>query len=511
MKKVSTSLNSFLNEGSKSILLKRKYGQRNPVSVSPIAPLRNKVLAYVAENVKVSKSELREFINGLNEGKAKPAATTMWLKRNSQYFIAESKNGQTFYKLSDLGRRIVSKLTPQATEETNNVSEAKKGCGCGNNGTTRRVNEGYFNNCECECDTDNDEEEEEEDNIRGRFNDEDEDEEMFMIGNEEEDIDDYRPRGDRRAYDFMDTKKGFGRPGIYDMEDECTECNEEFEEDNELDETMKTVIQKIRKRREDKINEVLGSEEEEEQETGEEEAAEHNALAVISFDEECSCDKEELVDKLASIGLIGNLNDEGEIEIHEINQEEEEESVNPEDETEEMEQTETEEVEESTESTEGKAEDVSEAAEKDEDETEEETEETEEEETETEDNEEESEEETEDEDEEKVEIQGFIITVEDKKEALKELEDLGIEAEDVEDAEDQIKVGIDNLDALKTWLEEKGIDLEELLGGEVEEEEAEEEEESEEAADEETETGDDEEVDMSNIDFSSSDEEETQE
>jgi hypothetical protein len=118
---VSRTLNDFLSE-SKSITLKRKYGERPTITAGTNAPLRNQVLCYVAESDTVDKRDLKAFILGLKEdGAATVAAANMFLKRNAKYFITESKGGVTYFKLSNLGRRLVNQFVP--TQETN-VSES---------------------------------------------------------------------------------------------------------------------------------------------------------------------------------------------------------------------------------------------------------------------------------------------------------------------------------------------------------------------------------------------------
>ena len=115
---VPVTLDAYLNE-SKSITLKRKYGERQPVVVGVNAPLRNQVLAFVSEGKKVSKVELKKFIAGLNEASKNPvAAATMWIKRNAKFFITENKNGVTYFKLSTIGKRLANRLEPVAISES---------------------------------------------------------------------------------------------------------------------------------------------------------------------------------------------------------------------------------------------------------------------------------------------------------------------------------------------------------------------------------------------------------
>jgi len=120
---VPKTLTEFLTE-SKSITLKRKYGERPTITAGTNAPLRNQVLSFVAESGTVDKRELKAFILGLKEdGAATVAAANMFLKRNAKYFITESRDGITYFKLSNLGHRLVSQFIP---EETANVSESVK-------------------------------------------------------------------------------------------------------------------------------------------------------------------------------------------------------------------------------------------------------------------------------------------------------------------------------------------------------------------------------------------------
>jgi hypothetical protein len=131
---VPTSLDQYLNE-NKSITLTRQYGNKPAEVVGSRAPLRNQVLAYVMENVKVTRTELKKFIAGLNETSKNPnAAANMWFKRNEKFFISESKGGVTSYKLSKLGEKLVNTLAPKQqvaplseSDENEELDEVTKG------------------------------------------------------------------------------------------------------------------------------------------------------------------------------------------------------------------------------------------------------------------------------------------------------------------------------------------------------------------------------------------------
>lgn len=119
---VPKTLTEFITE-SRSIPLKRKYGERPAITAGANAPIRNQVLSYVAESGSVSKIDLKKFIVGLREGGSTPAAANMFIKRNAKYFVTENKNGVTYFKLSDLGQRLVNQFV---TSHEGNVSEAVK-------------------------------------------------------------------------------------------------------------------------------------------------------------------------------------------------------------------------------------------------------------------------------------------------------------------------------------------------------------------------------------------------
>ena len=122
---VPRTLTEFISE-SNSITLKRKYTSERPaITVGANAPLRNQVLSFVAENASVSKSDLKQYILGLREGGATVASANMFIKRNARYFVTESLNGVTYFKLSNLGQRLVNQFAPK--QETN-VSESFRNC-----------------------------------------------------------------------------------------------------------------------------------------------------------------------------------------------------------------------------------------------------------------------------------------------------------------------------------------------------------------------------------------------
>lgn len=435
---VPITLDQYLNE-SKSITLKRGYGERQPVVVGSNAPIRNQILSFVAENQRVAKGELKRFIAGLNEGSRNPnASAIMWLKRNAQFFVTESRDGQTFFKLSLVGKRLADRFV-QLPSAPALVTEKKK-----------------------------------------------------------ENKDDH---------DFVDTKKGYPRKGIYDVSEEedkeCKKCKKvKCECSESVTETRKARIEAIIERI--KIKRAQESQElsEEKQLMGKDPLAK-----VIKATSKLGGKLDKNLHNQLEPGQDKDENEfakfPGEKAKKKINEAEEE---KPEEDELSFDDLDLGDEEKKEEKPEGE-------------ETEEKPEETEE--------------------DEKVEITEFIITVTNADEAIKELDELGVPAEKVEDeekeeeeeekseeepkeekpedkgeptekpaetgglegldlgeaaegeekpegetpapvgeepevkeeepaAEEKIKVSVDYWEKLKGWLEKKGVNVEEMFGGEIE-------------------------------------------
>ena len=551
-KRLATSLDQFLNE-SKKITVKRKYGERPDITVGANAPVRNKILNFVAENRRVSKMELKRFIAGLNETSKNPnVAATMWMKRNAKFFIAESKSGKTFFRLSPIGKRLAGRILP--------ISEAEERF------NPNLINGNKFNRREEDIAKRNDMIARQMSKRRFAAEEMEEMEEMEESGEGPIDIwyKNYKEGGLSRMkrtpkrvvedadYDFVDTKKGYPRKGVYSMKEDGVSITAPFREpgvstipllsDPEilacLDNTMaKKELEDLRMKYQDfdsELGEIEGKDKYKSIildliDTYCEEGApvresnfnrnrmntlfigdsreakrkypEYTIIDLAKTPADDNFDSPNLlflnVDRahrqvLNSILKLADERDD--IIIQTMDTEflpsalknrfriTESISVFEEDKEEEFS---LEDIEADLEK-----EDEKKSKKEAEEETEEETEET--------------EEETEEEDE-KVEITEFIIQVDNVEEAIKELEELGVSAEKVEEAEDteeseeeeveeseegeeggKIRVSAEDWDTLKGWLEEKGVDIEEMFGGEidVEDDEAEEESEDEEAEEE---------------------------
>ena len=98
------SFEEFVNEGQ--VAVKRKYTDIYPAKlVSEKGPTREKVLAFVKENGKVSYADMMEFMKSMNE-ETGGSTSRKWLTKNPQYFKITEKNGKKTYKLSSLGERV---------------------------------------------------------------------------------------------------------------------------------------------------------------------------------------------------------------------------------------------------------------------------------------------------------------------------------------------------------------------------------------------------------------------
>ena len=393
---VPVTLDQYLNE-SKTITLKRGYGEKKPVVVGSNAPIRNQILAYVAENQRVSKGDLKRFIAGLNEGSNNPnASAIMWLKRNEQFFVTESKEGQTFFKLSPVGKRLSDHFVPV-------LDEAKK------SKDTSKKDEGDIKSSKWP-----------KPKHKGGFDEKRVHESGEGEGEEEKEKD------KDKDYDFVDTKKGYPRKGITDSDKKDESCSENVAESRKA--KIEAIIERIKAKRAEDTKPINEAEEEKEDEADE-----------LSFDDLDLGDEEETKEEKP----------EGEEE-------------KPEGEEEEKEEPETDEKVEITEfiitvtNAEEAIKELDELgvpAEKAEDEGEE--------------KEEEGEEKEEEGEEEKVE--GEEEEKEEKPEGGLEGLDLGEASEGEEPvAEEKIKVSVDYWDKLKGWLEGKGVDVEEMFGGEIE-------------------------------------------
>lgn len=404
---VPTTLDQYLSE-SKTITLKRGYGEKKPVVVGSNAPIRNQILAYVAENQRVSKGDLKRFIAGLNEGSRNPnASAIMWLKRNSQFFVMEAKAGNTFFKLSPVGIRLTSRFVAPMGAPVS-LTEKKK--------------------------------EKKDDN-----------------------------------FDFVDTKKGYPRKGLNDdlkeEEEMCDDCKKpmaqcecsEKDKTNEAEEARKTrikaIIENIRAKRTAKpVNEAeekKGEEADElsfddldldgEEGASKEEKPEGDDLDLGGDDKKEGDEDTEKVEITEFVITVTNA-DEAIKELEELgipaekveDEEEHEEKESPEEEKAEHEEGGSEEgKEEGEEKPEGEEDglDLEEAEDPDKD--------------------------------------GMDDLGGDKP-ADDDIENPDLDPEPKEEEEtpqEKIKVSVDHWEALKGWLEGKGVDIEEMFGGEVEVEE----------------------------------------
>lgn len=99
-----------LDEAGRHIVSKRKYGDYPTEIVSTEAPVRNRILSFVAEKNTVTKTQLREFMETVSEDLGRIPSSS-WISQNKHYFdISKNNEGETTYKLSNRGRRVLGSV-----------------------------------------------------------------------------------------------------------------------------------------------------------------------------------------------------------------------------------------------------------------------------------------------------------------------------------------------------------------------------------------------------------------
>jgi len=110
--KLVYSFDEFVSEGH--IVVKRKYTDAHPEKkVGNKAPIREKILSFLAEQGKVNKEQMMEFINGLNE-ESGGTTSRKWLNKNTHLVSVTTKNEEKTYSLTKLGRKLHEKIVKTA-------------------------------------------------------------------------------------------------------------------------------------------------------------------------------------------------------------------------------------------------------------------------------------------------------------------------------------------------------------------------------------------------------------
>lgn len=112
IEKLVESFEDFTNE--KHIVFKRKYTINHPEQkVGAIAPIREKVLSFLSEKGSVSKTDMMQFISGLNE-ESGGKTSRKWLNKNTHLVSVTEKNGEKHYSLTATGKRVHDKIVKSA-------------------------------------------------------------------------------------------------------------------------------------------------------------------------------------------------------------------------------------------------------------------------------------------------------------------------------------------------------------------------------------------------------------
>ena len=102
----------IIGEGALATV-KRKYTDLHPAKTAQIAtPVRNKVLAHIAESGKIERSAFIAYIKQMNEESGRKT-TFAWVRQNAHLFkVTEDKETkQKFFELSAFGVRVLNRTT----------------------------------------------------------------------------------------------------------------------------------------------------------------------------------------------------------------------------------------------------------------------------------------------------------------------------------------------------------------------------------------------------------------
>lgn len=125
IKLVQESFQDYLNENNINLfdnndnfqdiyenktVIKRKYTETHPAKHAySEAKIRNAVVEFVNSKSQVTEKQMKTFLKKLSETVGKPISRT-WLNASKNLFKLEEDNGEMFYKLSNRGNKIFSKI-----------------------------------------------------------------------------------------------------------------------------------------------------------------------------------------------------------------------------------------------------------------------------------------------------------------------------------------------------------------------------------------------------------------
>jgi len=101
----------IIGEG-KLATVKRQYRDNPAKTVQIATPVRNKILSYVSENEKVTRSQFIEFLKQTNEETGRKTSFA-WVRKNAHFFkvVEDKETKEKFYTLSAFGKRVLSRTT----------------------------------------------------------------------------------------------------------------------------------------------------------------------------------------------------------------------------------------------------------------------------------------------------------------------------------------------------------------------------------------------------------------
>lgn len=125
---IITSFEEYKNSVNEGFLVSKRGRGGNHEIISTNAPVRTKILSFIAEKGTVSKNELLEYFSIIEEDLGKKPSWS-WMSKNSHLVSSKvDENGETKYSLTKRGQRVLDVYRNYETLETSykNSKEAKQ-------------------------------------------------------------------------------------------------------------------------------------------------------------------------------------------------------------------------------------------------------------------------------------------------------------------------------------------------------------------------------------------------
>ena len=113
------------DELNERVQIKRKYRQYEAYKINSQAPIRNRIIEFVADRY-VTNEELKNFLTTIEEDRGKAIDQRQWFNRNEKYFTSTKNEGQKMWSLSKFGRRIFEYIIKSQQTKINEMKDTHK-------------------------------------------------------------------------------------------------------------------------------------------------------------------------------------------------------------------------------------------------------------------------------------------------------------------------------------------------------------------------------------------------